>query len=119
MELLCFSKDVVISVLHLRGFVETDSTITVECGMHTKVLARMMVNKGSQGFEELIDLSGTVFREYMEILVVSYGCLIQRMLIYVKVLTLSGDIVDYSKMNLDFKINHQSMKMLIWHLRSI
>ncbi len=101
-----FSPDVVISVLYLRNFCEVGrNTITVECGMHSKVLARMMVDNGFQGFEGLVDLPGTISGAIYGN-AGCYGCLISDELISVKLLLPSGDIVDYTKDELGF--NHRS-----------
>lgn len=104
-----FSPDAVISILYLRGFSEDKNTISVECGMHSKVLAKMMVEKGYEGFEGLIDLPGTVSGAIYGN-AGCYGCLMSNRLISVKVLTPSGDIVDYSKEEFGFKDRSSKMK---------
>ena len=96
-----FSPDVVILILYLKGYYETDDTITTECGMHTKTLAKLMVDEGCSGFEGLIDLPGTVSGAVYGNSG-CYGCLISDRLISVQVLTPEGNIVDYQKENLGF-----------------
>lgn len=96
-----FSPDVVIITLYLKGYYETADTITVECGMHTKVLAKLMIDEGCSGFEGLIDLPGTVSGAVYGNSG-CYDCLISDRLISVQVLTPEGNIVNYQKENLGF-----------------
>lgn len=104
-----FSPDVVISVLYLKGYNETDKTITVECGMHSKVFAKMMVDKGCQGFEGLINLPGTVSGAIYGN-AGCYGCLMSDRMISAKVLLSSGDIVELSKNELGFEERTSKLK---------
>lgn len=97
-----FSPDAVISTIHLRGYEETENTIIVECGMHSKVLARIMVEKGYEGFEGLIDLPGTISGAIYGN-AGCYGCLISDRLISAKVLTIAGEIIEYTKKELGFQ----------------
>lgn len=69
--------------------------------MHTKTLAKLMVNGGYSGFEGLIDLPGTVSGAVYGNSG-CYNCLISDRLISVRVLTPAGNIVDYQKENLGF-----------------
>lgn len=104
-----FSPNVVISVIELKGFTETYNSITVECGMHTKVLARMMVENGYVGFEGLVDLPGTVSGAVYGN-AGCYGCLISDRLVSVRILTSSGEILDYTKDRLGFQERSSSLK---------
>ena len=105
----CFSPEVVISVLYLRRYNETDKTITVECGMHSKVLAKMMVDKGYEGFEGLVDLPGTISGAIYGN-AGCYGCLMSDHMISAKVLLHSGVVVDFSKDELGLKQRTSKLK---------
>lgn len=107
-----FSPDVVILTLYLKGYCETDNTITVECGMHTKTLAKLMVDENCSGFEGLVDLPGTVAGAVYGNSG-CYGCLISDRLISLKVLTSQGNIINYSKENLGFGNRSSLLKQKI------
>ena len=104
-----FSPDVVISILRLRGYVEEEGKITVECGMYSKVLAKMMIEKGFQGFEGLVDLPGTVSGAIYGN-AGCYGCLMSEKMLSAKILSENGEIVDYSKDEFGFKERSSKLK---------
>lgn len=96
------SPSIVVSIIYLKGFEDTAKIITVECGMHTKALARYMIKNGYKGFEGLVDLPGTISGAVYGN-AGCYDCLISDYLISVKVLTAYGEIVEYSKEELGFR----------------
>lgn len=104
-----FSPEIVISIINLREYSETEKMITVECGMHTKVLAKMMVENGYVGFEGLVDLPGTVSGAVYGN-AGCYGCLISDHLVSVRILTSSGEILDFTKDSLGFQERTSSLK---------
>lgn len=104
-----FSPDVVISVLKLKGFTETAELITVECGMPTKTLAKFMVERGYIGFEGLIDLPGTVSGGIYGN-AGCFGCLISDHLVSVRLLNFTGEIIEYSRDQLNFQNRTSTLK---------
>lgn len=77
--------------------------------MHSKKLAKMMVDRGCQGFEGLINLPGTVSGAIYGN-AGCYGCLMSDRMITAKVLLSSGDIVDLSKDELGFRERTSKLK---------
>lgn len=109
-----FSPDVVISILYLNGYTETEEAITTECGVHSKWLAKYMVGCGYKGFEGLIDLPGTVSGAIYGN-AGCYGCLISDYLLSVLVLNKRGQLVEFKKSELGF--DHRSSKFKTGEIR--
>ena len=113
-----YNPHVVISTTKLNHFFETEDSIVCECGTNVSKMARLLSQKGYEGFYGLVNLPGTIGSAVVNN-ASCFGCSISDLLISIKCIPLDSndDILTLSA--LDLKYSHRSSSIKRQELRVV